>query len=48
MGLADTNIKESKERVRTAIKNCDIDSTIPKINSYIKIVILSCQVENIS
>ena len=24
VGLADTNIKESKERVRTAIKNCDI------------------------
>ena len=25
VGLADTNIKESKERVRTAIKNCNIE-----------------------
>ena len=25
VGLPDTNIRESKERVRTAIKNCDIE-----------------------
>lgn len=25
VGLADTNIKESKERIRTAIKNCNIN-----------------------
>ena len=25
VGLPDTNIKESKERVRTAIKNCGIE-----------------------